>query len=135
MNNDNKNETKVLGLRCSILVCKEYEGKDFSNYGISSWAKEVIIIGDEVVKAHAAVHPVSAVAPAVVIRKRNIGGKVYVHAEPVHGPYRDAIVGPMAGGTHIFSNDSRFSQITGVDYPISLHDRWETPEQYRMNSI
>lgn len=53
--------------------------------------------------------------------KRNICGKVYLHAEPLTPP---AGIGWMAGGNFIYSSDSRFPG----DYPISIHDRQETPQ-------
>ena len=48
---------------------------------------------------------------------------VYVHAEPVDKP--EGKVGPMFGGNFIYTSDSRFPN----DYPIPVHDRFETPEQ------
>ena len=56
--------------------------------------------------------------PAVDIITRNIGGREYKHARPccVSGH-------TMAGGTFLYSCDSRFRSIN--DYPIALHDRVE----------
>lgn len=62
-------------------------------------------------------------APAVRLVRRNIGGEIYVHAEPVAPCPPNAC--RMAGGTFIYSCDSRFSEAVGHSYPISLHDRDE----------
>ncbi len=56
---------------------------------------------------------------------REIGGKPYVHAEPVNDPHKKEIA-YMSGGNFIYSCDGRFPH----DYPISLHDRSETQEEY-----
>ena len=64
--------------------------------------------------------------------KRELFGKTYVHAESYYGKAAlfsredGAVVGPMAGGNFIYSCDSRFPS----DYPIPLHDRYETQAQY-----
>jgi len=36
----------------------------------------------------------------------------------------------MAGGNYITTSDSRYSDIAGVSYPLSVHDRFETWETY-----
>lgn len=60
-----------------------------------------------------------------LVRRRLFGGE-YLHAEPVcRKP--EGSVGPMFGGNFIFSSDSRFPS----DYPIPIHDRYETPETYQ----
>lgn len=64
--------------------------------------------------------------------KREFGGGTYYHAESYTGKAAifsrtdGATVGPLFGGTFIYTSDSRFP----ADYPIPLHDRYETPEQY-----
>lgn len=44
------------------------------------------------------------------------------------------MLGGMSGGNLLYSCDSRWSEITGCDYPLSIHDRYETQEQYDMLS-
>ena len=59
--------------------------------------------------------------PIVRIVRREIQGRgEYVHCQPIEndGWY-------MAGGTFAYTSDSRFKEITGVSYPISIHDRQE----------
>lgn len=39
----------------------------------------------------------------------------------------------MAGGNFAYSCDSRYNEIAGIRYPISVHDRTETMEEYLSN--
>lgn len=56
-----------------------------------------------------------------------VGGQAYYHAEQYSAYIRKKnMVGPMMGGTFIYSSDSRFP----FDYPLPLHDRFETQEEY-----
>jgi hypothetical protein len=107
--------TKTRGLICEIYR----NGRDCSNSGISSRVDAVTLIDIGV----DLFDPVAS-RPAVKLVKRNMGKRVYLHAEPVDQP--EGLVGPMAGGTFIYCNDSRFPS----EYPIALHDRWETQSQY-----
>jgi len=108
------------GLWCDILKNKNRDGDDCSNGGLSSRHKSVILLG------YGPFEP-CAKAPAVRLVRRDIGGREYLHAEPVdpppagHTPY-------MAGGTFIHTCDGRFPS----DYPIPLHDRTDTWEDYRL---
>jgi hypothetical protein len=107
---------KTSGLICSIYT----PGRaNCSNDGISSRCEEVTLvdIGVDLFSPRPD-------RPAVRLIKRSFSGKVYLHAEPVDQP--TGLVGPMFGGTFIFSSDSRFPS----DYPIALHDRWDTQETY-----
>lgn len=64
-----------------------------------------------------------------VVEVKHIGDCAYVTAvHPSRAP--DAVLGPMAGGNFVYSPDSRFPS----DYPLSIHDRWETPEMYDLLS-
>lgn len=103
-------------------------GRDSSNGGISSRVDSVVVLGGP------EIFEPGADRPAVKLVRRQFGSGVYIHAEPVDKPAGD-LVGPMFGGTYISSCDSRWRDLVGHSYPIPLHDRWETPEQYRMLSI
>jgi hypothetical protein len=46
----------------------------------------------------------------------------------------DKIIGGMDGGNYLTRSDSRFSEITGVPYPVAIHDRYETQEEYDLLS-
>lgn len=60
-----------------------------------------------------------------------------------YGEYKRAIpafrlcqgmVGPMAGGNYGYTCDSRYREVTnGLKYPISIHDRYETHEDYLLH--
>lgn len=103
------------GLTAGILQCKRIG--NCSAGGISAHCSRVTIVGlgiPEIFEAHAD-------SPAVRIVMRWKGTpREYMHAEPIDQPA--GMVGPMAGGTFIYSNDSRFP----ATYPIPLHDRFET---------
>jgi len=74
-------------------------------------------------------------APAVALMIREMGDDVIVTAIPVNLPDTlKGCAGPMMGGTFIHTSDARFAQATGVYGAIALHDRYETPQQFRDNS-
>jgi hypothetical protein len=67
-------------------------------------------------------------APAVKIVRRNLGGREYVHIEPVAPP--DSGCCRMFGGTIIYTSDSRFGDaVRNGGYPVKFHDRDERHEQ------
>ena len=114
------------------LICEIYESKDLgncSNNGISARHKDVLVIMDE---KDAQVFKETSERPTVKIVRRIISGKAYLHAEPVNGTEK-GMIGFMAGGSFIFSCDGRFSKYVN-QYPVALHDRQETPEEYDMLS-
>ena len=96
---------------------------DTSLGGISTKAKRFILTGEGIPP----LFEPSKEHPEIKLVKRNISGKDFLHAEPVEKPTR---VGWMSGGTFVWTPDGRFPN----DYPISLHDRQETPEQYEQLS-
>ena len=104
------------------LTAGIYESKEIgncSNGGISKHNKTVTIVGPGIPR----IFDARPGAPAVKIVRRSFGGQSYIHAEPVNGKKADQ-VGWMAGGSFIYSCDSRFPS----PYPIPLHDRQETAE-------
>lgn len=122
MTEDKKNTRK--GLLCSIFEDKRIG--NCSNGGISETHKEVLVVMEE---KEAQVFDEKPERPTVKIVKRKLfGGEEYIHAEPIEGTKKGHI-GFMAGGTFIYSCDSRFSNLVSP-YPVPLHDRQETPEQY-----
>jgi hypothetical protein len=68
--------------------------------------------------------------PAVIV----VGGKAYLASANETGICRERkpdCVGPMFGGSFIFTSDGRFSEAIGDRLrPVPLFDRWETPAQY-----
>lgn len=65
----------------------------------------------------------------VRVVERRIGSRIYRHLEPVASPVG---IGWMSGGSYAGSSDARFCEIS--DYPLSIHDRRESPEMYEMLS-
>lgn len=55
----------------------------------------------------------------------------YTHCEPLIAGRSG--IGPMAGGNYVYSMDSRFTTSVGR-YPVPVHDRFETQEQYDLLS-
>ena len=106
------------------LLCYVYNAAHFpdsSNRGISSRCDKVILVG---LGKECEIFEPTPERPAVRLVRRTLSGRPYLHVEPVEQP--EGLVGPMAGGTFIYSTDSRFPS----PYPISLHDRFETQATY-----
>lgn len=100
------------GLIASIY---RYGENDSSNGGLSSKVDKVVIVGEGIPEIFEATEEM----PAVIIEKRRFGFREtdYLSARPVELEGKHT----MAGGTFIYSHDSRFP----ADYPIPLHDRVE----------
>jgi len=100
-----------------------------SNNGISHWCDSVLIVSDIKECQIFDITPKTVLrSPLVVIKKRGD----YVYAEPLDAPDSNN-VGWMMGGSFIYSSDSRFRDYFN-GYPIPLHDRQETQEEYEMMS-
>jgi hypothetical protein len=114
------------GLICSIL--RDSSIGKCANGGLSddSRTTDVVLVTD--LKEAQVFEPREGM-PAVKIVRRIISGEEYIHAEPIDPPPK-GMIGWMHGGCYIKTSDSRYSKITGIDYPIALHDRCETPEDY-----
>jgi len=95
---------------------------DCTNGGVSSRTRRVILIGefDEI--------PEDPILPVLRVKRR---GK-YVYCEPIDEVLKDH-VGWMMGGNFVFTSDSRFRELVN-GYPIAVHDRSETWEDYRLLS-
>ena len=119
-------EAPQRGLRLSVLTGEFHS----PNGGISARVKQVTLVGEGVDP----VFPVTDEAPAVVLVTRYFGGRILRNVEPAVGP-DEGNVGWMAGGAFVASMDSRVSDLIGFYGAMALHDRQETPEQYRALSI
>ncbi len=109
-----------------INVYKDRHG-DCSNGGITSRYTQLLLICDE---GFVDIDENDPPENLVKIVTRNIFGEQYKHIEPV--AKTDAgCIGWMDGGCIGYSCDSRFSRMTR--YPLSIHDRQETQEQYDSN--
>lgn len=89
---------------------------DCTNNGISSYARELYILD-----AQKGPFEPDDIRQCVYIEKREIMGQEYVDCKPAYCRKRWY----MAGGNILYTSDSRFKQITGISYPIAIHDRYE----------
>ena len=97
---------------------------DCTNGGISSIRHTLYLECDQ------GFHEVEDDDPRLIrIVERTLGWRdtPYLHVEQV-SPSVTTLhkVGPMFGGNFVYTSDSRFPS----DYPIPVHDRFETQEQY-----
>ena len=95
-------------------VYKDGKG-DCTNGGISSGRNSLIVICDN------GPTEASDIRDCVYIDKQGIGRNEYIKAKPLYCPDRWY----MAGGNFLYTSDSRFREITGISYPVSIHDRYE----------
>lgn len=96
---------------------------DCSNGGISSKYDTLLLIHDE---GFINVDPENPPENAVKLVTRFLFGREYKHIEPLASPQH---LGWMAGGNIAHTSDSRFPS----DYPLTIHDRQETQEQYDLS--
>lgn len=89
---------------------------DCTNGGISSRRKELYILSE-----NGGPFEPSDVRECVTIEHRQVMDKEYVNAKPVYHKKRWY----MAGGNFLYTGDSRYKEITGISYPVSIHDRYE----------
>jgi hypothetical protein len=105
-----------------VTVLRNAQG-DFTNKGVTSRATTLLLVGEGVPE----IFEESPRVPTLVLVRRWAGTpNEYLHAEPLEQPAGG--VGPMAGGNFVYSTDGRFRDL--CPYPISVHDRFETVEQY-----
>ena len=55
----------------------------------------------------------------------------HIYCEPIES--KPGAIGPMNGGNFVYTSDSRWRDLVGHGYPISVHDRFETVAQYNSN--
>lgn len=113
------------------LSLKVYRNRLFagcSNGGISEKYEEVLLACEE---GYIEIDALNPPENLVVLIKRNIAGSEYMHLEP-YASTHDGYLGWMAGGAYAGSSDGRFCRLS--QYPLSIHDRQETPEQYDLLS-
>lgn len=102
----------------SCLTAEVYRSSlgDCTNNGISSYARELYILDTQ----KGPFEP-DDIRQCVYIEKREVMGQEYVDCKPAYCRKRWY----MAGGNILYTSDSRFKQITGISYPIAIHDRYE----------
>jgi hypothetical protein len=89
---------------------------DCTNGGISSARRELYIISD-----NGGPFEPEDIRECVYMEYREVCGEKYVDAKPLYCPRRWY----MAGGNFLYTSDSRYKDITGISYPVSIHDRYE----------
>ncbi len=105
-----------------MLVSVYSDGSDCTNGGMTSNHKRFVLIGME------GPFQSDEKTPALKLVKRFIGGREYLHAEPVDEKnIPENMVGPMFGGNFIFTSDTRFWEVSRQ--PIPVHDRYETTQE------
>ena len=107
-----------------VTVYKDADGSDCTANGITSHYSRLVLVGDGVDGPF----DVKEGEPHLKLVKRNMGSREYLHAVPVN--FGGKGVGPMFGGNFIYTSDSRFPS----DYPIPVHDRFESQEAYNFLS-
>lgn len=101
------------------LPAEVYKSKgigDCTNGGISSKRNELYVMTRDVW-----VLEPRDIRECVGIEKVNYNYRDHIRAKPLYKPGRWY----MAGGNYLFTPDSRFREITGIDYPVAIHDRYE----------
>ena len=114
---------KARALRVDIFKSKH---GDCSNHGISERFREIFLLCDDGNEEIDMDTPPENLCKVVT---RNLWGNEYKHVEPVTRPTG---VGWMSGGCVVYSCDSRFRDFS--QYPLVLHDRQETQEEYNTYS-
>jgi hypothetical protein len=102
-----------------IYVYKNNLG-DCTNNGISSKFETLLLIHEE-----GFIDVNENTENLVKVVTRNLFGGEYKHIEPFKKATK---VGYMMGGNYASTSDSRFSKIS--KYPLAIHDRQETQEEY-----
>lgn len=107
----------------TVGVFREVDFPDCTANGITSKVSRIILVDDSIEGPF----KVQEGETYLVLIRRTLFGRVYIHAEPrVNGKELKGDGFGMFGGNFIYSSDSRFPN----DYPIGVHDRFETPEEY-----
>lgn len=110
----------------SISVYRNPTYKGCSNGGITEQYNNLLLICDD---GNTEVDESNPPHNLVKIVTRQLFGRAYKHIEPYDAPEG---VGWMAGGSLAYTSDGRFRKLS--EYPLSVHDRQETQEQYDMLS-
>lgn len=111
-------------IRCIPLNIYKHNG-DSSNNGISHRFTEILIEHpDGFIKVDTENPPENWCK----VVERELFGRTYRHVEPVQAPEH---LGWMYGGCIVDTSDSRGRDVLG-SYPLHLHDRQETQEQYNL---
>lgn len=112
----------------SVDVLNGNKGYDCTNGGASSKQDSFILVDQDI----NAPFEVKEDDIYLIVVRRNLSGRIYKHVEPRrNGEKIGSGVGPMFGGNFIYTSDSRFPN----DYPLPIHDRFETQAEYNAMSV
>ncbi len=111
-------------MKCISVGIYKHGCHDCSNGGISSEFDEVLIPHEQ---GYLNVDETNSPANLCKVVTKDFGFEIYTFCEP-WASVDDGCVGWMAGGSIIYSCDSRFRELS--KYPICLHDRQEPQEMY-----
>ena len=107
----------------TVGVFREVDFPDCTANGITSKVSRIVLVDDAICGPF----KVQKDEIYLVLVRRMIMGKEFIHAEPrVNGHKVNKCDYGMFGGNFIYTSDSRFPS----DYPIGVHDRFESPEVY-----
>lgn len=93
---------------------------DCTNGGISSSRRQLYIVAHRAEELYAQFEP-EDIRECVAVMRMKVGDSRYVCCLPLYRKNR----WHMAGGNFLYASDARFKELTGVPYPISIHDRYE----------
>lgn len=99
-------------------------GRDCTNGGISSRYEQIYILHE---KGYMNIDLDNPPENLMVIKEKKLGEKTYKYLEPLKECPSDR-AGYMMGGNFAYSSDARFDDIN--KYPLPIHDRSETWEEY-----
>jgi len=112
-----------------VFVLRDADGTDCTANGITSQVKQLLLVDDSI----QAPFDVKKDEVYLVLVRRTIAGRNYMHAEPRKNGlplHTDEEGTMMAGGNFVYTSDSRFPN----QYPISVHDRFEDWKTYEAMS-
>lgn len=110
-------------IEVSVLVHKD--GTDCTAGGISSRANKVFLFKEDLEKEEILryMREIEKQPESLAFIVDTLKYGIHTYTRAIQIIHCSDIV--MAGGNFAYSSDSRYKDITGISYPISLHDRVE----------
>lgn len=130
---------KVLSLSVYRHNSSVFPDMDCTNGGASGRYDEILVECDRGNERD--IDPTNPPENLFKVEEMNIGFCRALHLVP-YKKRREGMVGPMDGGNYADTCDSRWGEMLSDHYGaafrfnhcLSIHDRYETPEQYRILS-
>lgn len=114
----------------ALLLFVYRHGADCTNGGISSRTDRILVACEDGSEEIDETKPL----PENLFRIENTGWGDKPHLALVpFAKVKPGNVGWMMGGNFAYSSDSRFSKLS--QYPLGIHDRQETEDEYRLLSV